>query len=338
MPDTRELSLDLHAATPPWLLVHLCEWMSGTGDTGHAYLVVSEDAEEAFLFARQLAMHQLCHDLQDRMACRHCQSCRAFLKGAHGDLLLLQVLEGKTAIGIDQVREATHFLQQTAMYGSTKLLLVRDADQMTLAAANSLLKTLEEPSGNTLVLLSSAEAWRLPPTVRSRCQLLRLPNVQKDAALEWLGSQMQVTATDAEHLLNMAQGRVVTAGLMTDSEDLAAQEALVASFPFLDQQQGGPPAAWSGVDVSVLLSELLAWVEGQVREVDADGFCHHAQNWLLLHRCVAELSFRIKHGATPGKDIVIAELCRLCRSRKHAAFAEIGGRFLSSLSREGMAR
>ena len=336
MPDTPELALDLHAATPPWLIVHLREWMSGTGDKGHAYLVVSEDAEEASLFAKQLAMHKLCHDLQDGMVCRRCQSCRAFLAGTHGDLLLLQVSEGKTAIGIDQVREATHFLQQTAMYGAAKLLLVRDADQMTLAAANSLLKTLEEPPGNALVLLSSAEAWRLPPTVRSRCQLLRLPNVQKDAVLEWLGSQVQATATDAEHLLNMAQGRVVTAGLMTDSEDFAAQEALVASFPFLDQQQGGPPAAWSGVDVSVLLSELLAWVEGQVREVDADGFCHHAQNWLLLHRCVAELSFRIKHGATPGKDIVIAELFRLCRSRKYAAFAEIGGRFLSSLGREGM--
>ena len=337
MPDTQELALDLHAATPPWLLVHLREWISGTGDKGHAYLVVSEDAEEASLFAKQLAMQQLCHDLQDGMACRQCQSCKAFLQGTHGDLLLLQVLEGKTAIGIDQVREATHFLQQTALYGATKLLLVRDADQMTLAAANSLLKTLEEPPGKALVLLSSAETWRLPPTVRSRCQLLRLPNVQKDAALEWLASQVQVTATDAEHLLEMAQGRAVTARLMTDSEGLAAQEALVASFSVLDQQQGGPPAAWSGVDVSVLMSELLVWVEGQVREIDADGFCNHAPNWLLLQRCVAELSSRIKQGATPGKDIVIAELFRLCRSREHAAFAEIGGRFLSSLGRVGVA-
>jgi DNA polymerase-3 subunit delta' len=337
MPDTPELALDLHAATPPWLLVHLREWISGTGDKGHAYLVVSEDEEEASLFAKQLAMQQLCHDLQDEMACRQCQSCKAFLLGTHGDLLLLQVLEGKTAIGIDQVREAAHFLQQTAMYGVTKLLLVRDADQMTLAAANSLLKTLEEPPGNALVLLSCAEAWRLPPTVRSRCQLLRLPNVQKDAALEWLRSQMQVTATDAEHLLNMAQGRAVKARLMTDSEVLAAQEALVASFPALDQQQGGPPAAWNDVDLSVLLSELLAWAEGQVREVDAAGFCHHAQNWLLLHRCVAELSSRIKQGATPGRDIVIAELFRLCRSREHTTFAEIAGRFLSSLGREGVA-
>ena len=337
MPDTPELALDLHAAAPPWLLVHLREWMSGTREKGHAYLVVSEDAEEASLFAKQLALQQLCHDLLDGMACRHCQSCKAFLQETHGDLLLLQVPEGKTAIGIDQVREATHFLQQTALYGATKLLLVRDADQMTLAAANSLLKTLEEPSGHALVLLSSAEAWRLPPTVRSRCQLLRLPKVQKDAAREWLASQVQLTARDAEHLLDMAQGRAVTARLMTDSEGLAVQEALVASFPVLDQHQGGPPVVWSGVDVSVLLSELLAWVEGQVREVDADGFCHRAQNLLLLHRCVGELALSIKHGATPGKDIVIAELFRLCRSREHAAFAAIGGRFLSSLGREGLA-
>ena len=154
MSDTSELALALHDATPPWLLSHLREWTLGTEDKGHAYLVVSEDAEEASLFARQLAMQQLCHDIQDGMACGQCQSCQAFLQGTHGDLFLLQVPESKTAIGIDQVREATHFLQQTALYGAAKLLLVRDADQMTLAAANSLLKTLEEPPGNSLILLS----------------------------------------------------------------------------------------------------------------------------------------------------------------------------------------
>lgn len=143
MSDTSELALALHDATPPWLLSHLRKWTCGAEDKGHAYLVISEDAEEASMFARQLAMQQLCHDLQDGMACGQCKSCKAFLKGVHGDLLSLQVPEGKTAIGIDQVREATHFLQQTALYGAAKLLLVRDADQMTLAAANSLLKTLE---------------------------------------------------------------------------------------------------------------------------------------------------------------------------------------------------
>ena len=337
MSDTSESAIELREATPPWLLSHLREWISGAGDKGHAYLVVSEDANEAFLFAGQLAMRQLCHDPQDELACGQCRSCKAFLQGTHGDLLLLQVPDGKTAIGIDQVREATHFLQQTALYGAAKLLLVRDADQMTLAAANSLLKTLEEPAGSALVLLSSAEAWRLPPTVRSRCQLLRLPRSEKVAALEWLGSQVGGSAADAEHLLDMAQGRAVSARLMADSESLAAKEALVASFPVLSEQQAGPPASWSGVDLSVLLSELLVWVEGQVRGVDKDRFCRQAQSWLLLHRCVAELSSRVKGGATPGKDIVIAELFRLCRSRDHAAFADIGSRFLSSLGREGAA-
>ena len=337
MPDTSELATELYDATPPWLLSHLEEWISGSGRKGHAYLVVSEDAEEASLFARQVVIQQLCHDLQNEMACGQCQSCKAFFQGTHGDLLFLRVPDGKTAIGIDQVREATHFLQQTPLYGAAKLLLIRDADQMTLAAANSLLKTLEEPPGNALLLLSTAEAWRLPPTVRSRCQLLRLPRIEKDAALKWLGSQLRLTAAGAEQLLNMAQGQAVAARLMADSGSLAGKEALVASFQTLSQHRGGPPAAWSGVDLSVLLSELLAWTEGQVREVEPDRFCHHARSWLLLHRCVSELSSRIKKGATPGKDIVISELFRLCRSREHAAFTDIGGRFLSSLGMEGIA-
>ena len=336
MSDTSDLAIELREATPPWLLSHLREWISGAGEKGHAYLVVSEDASEARLFAGQVAMRQLCHAPQDGLACGQCQSCKAFIQGTHGDLLLLQVPDGKTAIGIDQVREATHFLQQTALYGAAKLLLVRDADQMTLAAANSLLKTLEEPPGNALVLLSSAEAWRLPPTVRSRCQLLRLPRIEKDPALKWLGSQVRGSAEDAERLLDMAQGRAVSARLMADSENLAAKEALVGSFTVLSEQKAGAPAAWSGVDSSVLLSELLVWIEGQVRGVDTDRFCHQARSWLLLHRCVAELLSRVKRGATPGKDIVIAELFRLCRSRDHAAFADIGGRFLSSLGREGV--
>ena len=109
MSDTSELALAQHDATPPWFLSHLREWTSGAEDKGHAYLVVSEDAEEASVFARQLAMQQLCHDLQDGMACGHCQSCKAFLQGTHGDLLSLQVLEGKTAIGIDQVRRLHTF-------------------------------------------------------------------------------------------------------------------------------------------------------------------------------------------------------------------------------------
>ena len=90
MPELSELALDLHAGTPPWILVHLREWILGGGDKGHAYLVVSEDAWEASLFARQLAMQQLCHDLQGGMPCGQCQSCKAFLQRP---LLLLEVPE-----------------------------------------------------------------------------------------------------------------------------------------------------------------------------------------------------------------------------------------------------
>jgi DNA polymerase-3 subunit delta' len=91
----------------------------------------------------------------------------------------VQRQEGKTAIGIEQIRQAAQFLQQTALYGEIKVMMIRDADQLTLAAANSLLKTLEEPAGNALLLLSTSAVWRLPATVRSRCQQLRLPSARR---------------------------------------------------------------------------------------------------------------------------------------------------------------
>ena len=112
---------------------------------------------------------------------------------------------------------------------------------------------------------------------------------------------------------------------MADSESWP-QRKRFASFPSALGGHCGPGRG------SVLYRSL-----GRVRQIDTDRFSHRAQSWLLLHRCVAELSFRVKQGATPGKDIVMAELFRLCRSREHPAFADIGGRFLSSLGKAGMA-
>ena len=140
------------AATPDWFLDALQRWdASGRqSNRGHAYLVSSEEAAEANLFNRVLAAALLCSDAESKEPCGDCKGCRAYRQGAHGDLMILEREEGKRAIGIEQVRSATRFLQQTALYGERKILLVQEADLMTPAAANSLLKTLEEPSGSSL--------------------------------------------------------------------------------------------------------------------------------------------------------------------------------------------
>lgn len=335
--DPQSTNLPSWLSMPPWLIDSLRDSLPSGRGQGHAYVVVSEDAEEAALFSLQLAIQKLCHDTEQAAACLMCQSCSAFLQNTHGDLLVIERAEGKTAIGIDQIRQATHFLQQTSLYGDLKMLLIRDANHMTLAAANSLLKTLEEPSGNTLILLSTAETWRLPATVRSRCQMIRLPSPDKASAERWLAAEIQGGADEARRMLTITQGRTVTALGMADSDALAEQYEVANSLEGLSNNQSGPPASWSRVELEQLLLRLQIWIEESVRRLEPDRFAREAQSWLLLHRCVCELSSRVKQGATPSREIVVAELFRLCRSRGHAVFPSVIGRFFASVGTQGLA-
>ena len=322
-------------STPPWLDHLLQQWEASGAQRGHAFLLVSEDPEEAALFSRRLAVAQLCHDRQPDGPCGRCRSCHAFLRGTHGDLMDVQRQEGKTAIGIEQIRQAAQFLQQTALYGEIKVMMIRDADQLTLAAANSLLKTLEEPAGNALLLLSTSAVWRLPATVRSRCQQLRLPSARRSEGLDWLARQLGIDGEQAGRLLNLTGGRAVSASTMGESQEAEQQLALISSFTELHRHASGSPDPWSTVGLDVLLKRLLGWAEDNVRGLDNDRFVSEARSWLLLHRCVAEVWSRVQQGATPGKDIVVAELFRLCRSRSHPRFADLAQVFLSNLGREG---
>lgn len=323
--------------TPPWLEPLLQQWTASGAQRGHAFLLVSEDPEEAALFSRRLAVAQLCHDRQVERPCGHCRSCHAFFRGTHGDLMQVERPEGKTAIGIEQIRQAAQFLQQTALYGDIKVMMIREADQLTLAAANSLLKTLEEPAGNALLLLSTSAVWRLPATVRSRCQQLRLPSAPHEEGVSWLAQQLGTDDQQADRMLNLTGGRPVSAWAMGNTQEAELQLALIGSFAGLDAQTSGPPSSWSTVDLEVLLRRLLGWAEDNVRDIAKGDFARQAGSWLLLHRCLAELWSRLKQGATPARDIAVTEVFRLCRSRGHAVFPGLAQQFLSSLGREGAA-
>ena len=123
-------------------------------------------------------------------------------------------------IKIDTVRELTDWLQLTADRGSYKLALVDSADQMTHSAANSLLKTLEEPGGSALIILVSDQPARLPATVLSRCQLITLRLQDRAAALAWLEGQV----ADPSAALTRANGAPLQA-LQEASADWQDAEA-----------------------------------------------------------------------------------------------------------------
>ncbi|MDG2459579.1 MAG: hypothetical protein P8M73_01740 [Luminiphilus sp.] len=329
--------------TPPWLksVIDRC-WSASAAqqNVGHAYIVSSSDRFEASLLSQLIAALKLCSGPKANSSCGHCLSCRGFAQGAHGDLLEVHREPGKVAIGIDQIRAAVKFLQQTPLYGDIKILLIEDADKMTAAAANSLLKTLEEPAGNSLILLSTAESWRLSATIRSRCQLQRILAVPREESVAWLVAAHDWDERVAASALALNNGCAVESWMKREELDVALFTELVASFDNLlltPQPPSQMPALWSRVEPEFLLFQLMAWCEQHCSESELASLRASGCDWLLLHRSIAELWNRLRNGAVPSKDVLLAEVFRLCRSITHREFAAIAERFLSNLGRVGSA-
>ncbi len=118
--------------------------------------------------------------------CGRCASCERAARGQHPDLMMVRPLEESTQIRIEQVRELSSELALTAHQGGYKVAVVSPADSMNRFAANALLKTLEEPPQATLLILVATQPSRLPATILSRCQRVRVPAPERPDAVAWL--------------------------------------------------------------------------------------------------------------------------------------------------------
>ena len=236
----------------PWLRAPLTQALQR--QRGHALLVQGAAGIGTLAFLRVLAQAWLCEDEgqgAEHRPCGRCPSCRLVAGGTHPDLKLLlpEVLRAQAGLApgddggaeagraskrkpsrqirIDELRAATDWVVQSSARGRAKVLLLHPAEAMNLQSASALLKRLEEPPGLARWLLGTADAARLLPTVRSRCQLLRLPLPAAEAALAWLQQQ---GLRDAVVLLAAAGGQPLeAAALAAAGIDAAAWRALPAA-------------------------------------------------------------------------------------------------------------
>jgi len=154
-------------------------------------------------FAIALAHALLCKQpLADHQACGSCASCKLLAADSHPDLHYLQPVPAKKTqslkpalrIRIGDIRELCDKLNQTSQYNGYRIAILNQADQLTIEAANSLLKTLEEPGREVLIILTSARAHRLPITIRSRCQTIRFSVPEEKMSAQWLSERIAATA------------------------------------------------------------------------------------------------------------------------------------------------
>ena len=131
-------------------------------------------------------------------------------------------------IRIDAVRSLCEKINQTSQFGGYRIAILDEADKLTISAANSLLKTLEEPGQNVLILLVTSRTHRLPVTIRSRCQSIRFTEPDETKALKWLQDNQQ--AKDLQAQVHNASGEQLQLALRY------AHGSPLAAFSYLQDE------------------------------------------------------------------------------------------------------
>lgn len=171
----------------------------------HALMLQGADGLGKGHFAAWLSAAVLCEQSEATLIrCGACTSCKLIAAGSHPDLLWVMPEEDKQQISVDQIRAASERLNKTSFRRGYKIAIVDPAHQMTPSAANSLLKTLEEPTPESLLILVTSRPSALMPTVRSRCQKITVRRPTTDESLQWLQQETGKPADAA--LLEFAAG------------------------------------------------------------------------------------------------------------------------------------
>ncbi|MBN2689513.1 MAG: DNA polymerase III subunit delta' [Gammaproteobacteria bacterium] len=160
------------------MAIHKKEWqlltnLFATNRLPHALLFTGTITADKYNVALKFAQYILCQKPLTNNACGDCKSCRLFTAKNHPDLLLLEPDASGKQIKIDQVRALINILTKTSHQSGYKIVIINPADALNIAASNALLKTLEEPLGQTCIILCSSNENKLMETVRSRCQKIR---------------------------------------------------------------------------------------------------------------------------------------------------------------------
>ncbi len=196
------------------------------GKTAHSYLFEGVPGCGRKKTALTLVQALFCTTLADD-ACGTCPSCRKIESGNHPDIHQIAPLPDKRDISIEQLREMQHILSLRPYEAPRKICIIDPAERMSVSAANSLLKTLEEPPGNALIILLTENAGMLLSTVRSRCQLVRFAPLSPEHVLSLL--ERSGMSPDAAALIAPMSGGSLQRAQELDNEALAARRETVLS-------------------------------------------------------------------------------------------------------------
>lgn len=250
----------------PW---HTATWTRLTADRmrlPHALLLQGPAGLGKRAFAWRFAQWLLCLNPREHDACGDCTSCNRFVAGTHPDLLSVGPEEEASTIAVDQIRGLRDFVVLKPHTSMRKLVIVDPADRMNLNAANALLKVLEEPPADSLLVLVTSRPTRLPATIRSRCSAVtfRTPNVE--TALAWLKNE---GVEEPAGLLRFSAGAPLVALAVGKSSDLKEYQQVATDIEALRNGSGDPLGCairWKNLGAERCLTWFQAYIVAVIRD------------------------------------------------------------------------
>jgi DNA polymerase-3 subunit delta' len=255
----------------------------------------------AFLFAKSIfcreANQQFENDYHKNdfpyRPCGNCKNCELINASSHPDLMIIKKDDEGRAIKVDQIREIADFIGKTSQMGGYKIVIVREADSMNINAANALLKTLEEPIGKSILMLTVERLGVLPATVKSRCQILnfRVPNNQDSS--KWLKSYSNDQEYNFDLALHLAKGAPLKALASMNNGTFAFRESIFNDFvefssgklSFTDVSE-----RWNKHDILMILDYLISWTADLIRLKSDSSNLRNIYYYDFLKNCNADIN------------------------------------------------
>jgi len=280
----------------PWLRPDfeqlVASYQSGRGH--HALLIhaLPGMGEDALIYA--ISRFLLCQQPQGHKSCGQCRGCQLMQAGTHPDYYSLAPEKGKSTLGIDAVRDVSERLYEHARLGGGKVVWIQDAATLSDAAANALLKTLEEPPAQTWFFLACREPSRLLATLRSRCRLHHLAPPAENYASAWLAREVTTSPEAILTALRLSAGSPGAAQALLAESHWAQRQALcqalsaaldsgdwLSLLPALNHDRVAERLQW----LASLLLDALKVQQGAtlITNVDALALVQHLARQLRSH-------------------------------------------------------
>ncbi len=215
----------------PWLGERYTDIITAfqQGHGHHALLFRSDAGLGTEYLVNEIAAWLMCRQPQGLARCGQCHGCHLFAAGNHPDFYTLASVDNKD-ISIEQVRDVNEKIMQHAQQHGNKVVYIAAAERLTEAAANALLKTLEEPRPNTYFLLQADLSAPLLATIYSRCQTWLIPLPAEQTALRWLQAQCSAQSEDIRTALRINYGRPLAALAALQQGWLARRKDFLRQF------------------------------------------------------------------------------------------------------------